>query len=99
MAQGSSATLTWSSTGAHSCSVVGLRTGLRISGSVAVTPTVTITYSLTCTLTPLNQATVTSTVTVTVANPCPQGSALPDGCTGAPLGQPQLPNLLNTQQV
>jgi hypothetical protein len=97
IAQGGSATLTWSSDGAGSCSGEGFRTGLRVSGSVTVTPAVTTQYSLTCRLTSRNQT--TATTTVSVANPCPQGTALPDGCTGAPPGQPQLPNLLDTQQV
>jgi hypothetical protein len=30
---------------------------------------------------------------------CPQGSALPDGCLGAPAGSAQFPHLLDTQQV
>jgi hypothetical protein len=30
---------------------------------------------------------------------CAQGSALPDGCSGAPAGAPQLPHLLDVQQV
>jgi hypothetical protein len=94
---GAPTTLTWSSVGARFCIGEGFRTGTKTSGSVAVTPTATTQYSLICRRTPLNQA--TATTTVTVANPCQQGTALPDGCSGAPLGQPQLPNLLNTQQV
>jgi hypothetical protein len=90
-------TLTWSSVDARFCIGEGFRTGTKTSGSVAVTPTATTQYSLICRRTLLNQA--TATTTVTVANPCPQGTALPDGCSGSPLGQPQLPNLLNTQQV
>jgi hypothetical protein len=97
VAQGAPTKLTWSSDRARSCSGEGFHTGNRVSGSVTVTPTATTQYSLTCRRTPLNQA--TATTTVTVPNPCQQGTALPDGCNGAPLGQPQLPNLLDTQQV
>jgi hypothetical protein len=97
VAPGAPTKLTWSSANARSCLGAGLSTGARVSGSVTVTPTATTQYAVRCSRTPLDQA--TATTTVTVANPCQQGTALPDGCSGAPLGQPQLPNLLNTQQV
>jgi hypothetical protein len=34
-----------------------------------------------------------------ISSSCPHGAALPDGCPGAPAGTPQLPHLLDVQQV
>jgi len=35
----------------------------------------------------------------TISSTCPYGGALPDGCHGAPAGTPQLPHLLDVQQL
>jgi hypothetical protein len=42
---------------------------------------------------------VTGTVPIPSGGSCPQGNALPDGCSGASVGTAQFPHLLDTQQV
>ncbi|MDP2789049.1 MAG: hypothetical protein Q8O46_03305 [bacterium] len=75
---GSSATLTWSSTNATSCTASGGWSGTKgTSGTVSVTPTVTTTYALTCTGT---GGSVTQSATVSV------------GVSG-PVSQPELPRV------
>jgi hypothetical protein len=59
---GSSATLTWSSTNATSCTGTGFSTN-AVSGSASVSPTVTTNYSVSCTGT---GGTVSASVTVAV---------------------------------
>ncbi|HVW82570.1 MAG TPA: LamG-like jellyroll fold domain-containing protein [Candidatus Paceibacterota bacterium] len=49
IAAGQSSTLTWSSTGADSCSGTGFSTGGAVSGSASVTPAQTTTYTVLCT--------------------------------------------------
>ena len=48
VAQGGSATLSWSSTNATSCSGTGFATGGTTNGSTSVSPSVKTTYTLTC---------------------------------------------------
>ncbi len=61
---GGSATLTWSSTNASSCTGTNFNTGGTVSGSVSVSPTVNTTYTVTC-----GSATSNTTVTVSAASP------------------------------
>ncbi len=49
VALGSSATLTWSSTNASTCTGTGFSTGGNTSGSAQVTPATNTTYSISCT--------------------------------------------------
>jgi hypothetical protein len=66
IASGGSATLTWSSTNATSCTASGGWTGTEaISGTLAVSPTTTTVYTLTCT--GPNGTTAPTSATVTVA--------------------------------
>jgi hypothetical protein len=98
--QGTSATLSWSSSNAVACSGTGFSTGGAVSGTTTVLPSETTTYSVTCEHTPSNQATATTTVTTEQASAsCAHGSTLPDGCPGAPQGSVQFSRLLNTRQV
>jgi len=61
---GNSATLTWSSTNATSCTGTNFSTGGSISGSIQVSPTSPVTYTVTCS--GASSATAVSTVTLIV---------------------------------
>ncbi len=64
---GQSSTLTWSSTGATSCTASGgFSTGGATSGSVSVSPLITSTYSVTCSGPGGTSVPANATVTVTV---------------------------------
>lgn len=67
ISKGQSSTLTWSSTGATSCtSAGGFSTGGATSGSASVSPTTTSTYSITCSGTGGSSPPASATVTVIV---------------------------------
>ena len=66
--QGSSTTLSWSSTSATSCIGTGFSTGNATSGSVSVTPASSTTYSIECTG-PVGSATDSELVTVSTPVP------------------------------
>lgn len=69
---GSSATLTWSSTDATSCTASGAWSGTKaLSGSESVSPTATSTYSMTCTG---QSGNASQSVTVNVTPPPPGGT-------------------------
>jgi trimeric autotransporter adhesin len=63
---GQSATLSWSSSNATSCTGTGFSTGNQTSGSVSVSPTATQSYSLSCTG-PGGTGTANTSVTVATA--------------------------------
>jgi hypothetical protein len=74
---GGSASLTWSSSNATSCTGTNFSTGGAVANSVPVAPSVTTTYSVTCTGAGGTSPTVSTTVTVSTISP----SASPSGTT------------------
>jgi uncharacterized cupredoxin-like copper-binding protein len=72
---GKSATLTWSTTDATSCTGTGFATSGAVSGTKTVTPTQTTTYTLACTG-PGGTTTREATVTVGAPAPAPTVSSI-----------------------
>ncbi len=72
--------LTWSATGAASCTSPDFKTDNAVSGSARVTPSTTTTYSLTCSNT---SASATASATVTVGNVVSGSRPAPNVATAA----------------